>query len=94
MVPGMCCDHHLFVQGHDIVRGLALLALAGGHKELVAHVQVEAVARVQPGGAPRAHYEALQRARAGARLRQERPASHPLKLLMLRRKPQGCMQTP
>lgn len=65
---------HLFIQGHDVVGGLALLALAGSHEELVAHVQVQAVARVEPGGAPRAHYEALQGACAGAWLCQKRPA--------------------
>ena len=43
---------YLLVHGHDIVGGLALLPLASSHEELVAHIQVQAVAWVQLGSAP------------------------------------------
>ncbi len=67
---------HLLVKGEHVHGGFGLLALARGRQKLVAHVQEEAVARVEPQSAAAAvtHDEALHSARRRARLHQERPA--------------------
>ena len=67
---------HLLVKGEHVDGGFGLLALARGRQKLVAHVQEEAVARVEPRSAAAAvtHDEALHSTRRRARLHQERPA--------------------
>ena len=61
---------HLLVEREHIHGGFGLLALARGRQKLVADVQEEAVARVEPraAAAAMAHNEALHRPRRRARL--------------------------
>ncbi len=74
--PACSARARLAVAAEQVVRARALPALARRQQEAAAELQVQRVLGEQLGAAPRAREHALDRARAGAGLHQERPALH------------------